>query len=118
MENLFFIAAGQANNSPSELLANGRLKSLMSRVEPLFDWIILDSPPAIPATDGVLLSSYCDGVLIVVRSSATPFDLARRARQEFRDRNVIGVVLNGREPGASLFNEYYQAARRRLSGNS
>jgi protein-tyrosine kinase len=118
MENLFFIAAGQANRNPAELLANGRLRSLISRLEPLFDWIIIDSPPAIPATDGVLLSSYCDGVLIVVRSNATPFDLARRARQEFRDRNVVGVVLNGREPASSLFSEYYQAARRRLSGTS
>jgi capsular exopolysaccharide synthesis family protein len=118
MENLFFISAGHANANPAELLANGRLKFLLSRLEPLFDWIIIDSPPAVPVTDGVLLSSYCDGVLMVVRSNATPFDLARRARQEFRDKNVVGVVLNGIDEGSSPYSEYYYAAYGRPAGKS
>jgi protein-tyrosine kinase len=118
MENLFFIPAGHANANPAELLANGRLKFLLSRLEPLFDWIIIDSPPAVPVTDGVLLSSYCDGVLMVVRSNATPFDLARRARQEFRDKNVVGVVLNGIDEGSSPYSEYYYAAYGRPAAKS
>jgi capsular exopolysaccharide synthesis family protein len=118
MENLFFIPAGHANANPAELLANGRLKFLLNRLEPLFDWIIIDSPPAVPVTDGVLLSSYCDGVLMVVRSNATPFDLARRARQEFRDKNLVGVVLNGIDEGSSPYSEYYYAAYGRPAAKS
>jgi Mrp family chromosome partitioning ATPase len=55
---------------------------------------------------------------MVVRSNATPFDLARRARQEFRDKNVVGVVLNGIEEGSSPYSEYYYAAYGRPAGKS
>jgi len=37
-------------------------------------------------------------VILVVRSGATPADLARRAREEFPDKMLLGVVLNGASP--------------------
>ena len=83
LENLFFIPSGTGATDPAELVGNGRLKLLLQRVEPLFDWIIIDSPPAIPVSDASVLAKACDGVLMVVRSNATPFDIARKARQEF-----------------------------------
>jgi len=49
-----------------ELIANGRLKMLMQRVEALFDWIVVDSPPAVPVSDASQLANFCDGVLMVV----------------------------------------------------
>lgn len=107
MENLFFIPAGRPVDNPAELVANGRLKFLLNRVEQLFDWIILDSPPAVLVSDAALLANYCDGVLMVVRSSATPFDIARKARQEFKDKHLVGVVLNGIDAGSSPYTQYY-----------
>ncbi len=95
MENLFFVPAGRQVTGAPELLANGRLKLFLQRVEPLFDWIILDTPPVIPVADSTLLANFCEGVLMVVRSNATPSDLARRAREEFQDKLLLGVVLNG-----------------------
>jgi protein-tyrosine kinase len=118
MENLFFIPSGKAMTNPGELVANGRLKFLLSRVEPLFDWIIIDSPPAVPVSDAALLANYCDGVLMVVRSNATPFDIARKARQEFAGKNLVGVVLNGIEAGSSPYTEYYYSAYGRPNGKA
>jgi len=92
--NLFFIPSGRLVSGPTELVANGRLRSLIDRVEPLFDWIIIDSPPAVPVSDACLLANYCDGVLMVVRSNSTPFDLVRKARARFREESLVGVVLN------------------------
>lgn len=109
MDNLFFIPCGRTVSNPAELVANGRLKFLLSRVEPLFDWIILDSPPAVPVSDAALLANYCDGVLMVVRSNATPFDIAKKARQEFSDKHPVGVVLNGIEASSSYARYYYSA---------
>src|SRR5438309_9301542 len=109
MENLFFVPSGRTVSSPAELVANGRLKFLLTRVEPLFDWIIIDSPPTVPVSDSSLLANYCDGVLIVVRSNATPFDIARKARQEFRDTSLVGVVLNGIDVGSSYTQYYYSS---------
>jgi capsular exopolysaccharide synthesis family protein len=115
MENLFFIPSGRSVSNPAELVANGRLKILLNRVEALFDWIIIDSPPAVPVSDASLLANYCDGVLMVLRSNATPVDMARKARQEFRDKHLIGVVLNGIEAGSSPYNQYYYGAYGRPS---
>lgn len=109
MESLFFVPAGRSSSNPAELIANGRLKVLLSRVESLFDWIIIDSPPAVPVSDAGLIANHCDGVLMVVRSSATPSDLARKARSEFDDKLLLGVVLNGIKRGRSVYSQYYGA---------
>jgi len=106
-ENLFFIPSGTEIEDPSELVANGRLKTLLQRIEPLFDWIIVDSPPAVPVSDASVLAKSCDGVLIVVRSASTPADVARRARQEFPDQLLVGVILNGTRDEAVPYARYY-----------
>jgi len=110
MENLFFIPCGQQTSNPAELVANGRLQSLLKKVETIFDWIIIDSPPAVPVSDASLLANACDGVLMVVRSDATPFDIARKARQEFSTNHLVGVVLNGIEANSTPYQEYYYRA--------
>jgi protein-tyrosine kinase len=110
MENLFFIPSGQEISDPAELVSNGRLKIFLQRVEPLFDWIIIDSPPAVPVSDSSVLAKSCDGVLMVVRSNTTPVDMARRARQEFPDESLIGVVLNGINADAMPYTRYYYDA--------
>lgn len=117
LENLFFIPSGRNVADPAELVGNGRLKQLVQRVEPLFDWIIVDSPPAVLVSDASVLSKVCDGVLIVVRSNATPSDVARKAREEFPDQLLIGAVLNGiREDAPSYARYYYESYQQK--GNS
>jgi capsular exopolysaccharide synthesis family protein len=110
MENLFFIPSGQEISDPAELVANGRLKFLLQRVEALFDWIIIDSPPAVPVSDASVLAKACDGVVMVVRSNATPVDMARRAREEFPDQALVGVVLNGTDNDSIPYSRYYYEA--------
>jgi protein-tyrosine kinase len=110
LENLFFIPGGSGIADPAELVGNGRLQILLQRVESLFDWIIIDSPPAIAVSDATVLAKACDGVLMVVRSNATPFDVARKARQEFPDDALVGVVLNGTREDAAPYARYYYEA--------
>ena len=107
MENLFFLPAGKSVSSAPELLANGRLKLFLQRVEPLFDWIIMDTSPVIPVSDGTLVAGSCDGILMVVRSNVTPSALARRAREEFPDKLLLGVVLNGAPTDKLQHSKYY-----------
>jgi capsular exopolysaccharide synthesis family protein len=110
LENLFFIPSGQQISDPAELVANGRLKFLLQRVEALFDWIVIDSPPAVPVSDASILAKACDGVVMVVRSDATPVDMARRAREEFPDQALLGVVLNGTSSDSIPYSRYYYEA--------
>jgi protein-tyrosine kinase len=104
--NLCFIPGGNEVTNPSELLANGRMKSLLERVTPVFDWVILDSPPCLPVADASVLGDMCDGVLLVVRSGSTPSEVAQKACQELQGKNIVGVVLNAVER-AHLYDSYY-----------
>jgi len=99
--NLCFIPGGKEVANPSELLLNGRLKTLLERVTPIFDWVILDSPPLLPVADASLLADHVDGVILVVRAASTPTIAAERACQELQRRNVLGVVLNAVEESES-----------------
>ena len=105
--NLCFIPGGQSVSNPSELLLRDRMKHLLDLVTPIFDWVIMDSPPALPVHDASMLADLCDGVLFVVRAGSTDSEIAQRVAAEFRDKNLLGVVLNRVETSDTYSNYYY-----------
>ena len=105
-ENLCFIPGGNEVSNPSELLPSDRMRHLLDVVTPMFDFVIVDSPPATPVHDPSLLADLCDGVLFVVRAGVTDVELAEKAVAEFREKNLLGVVLNGAEREAA-YGQYY-----------
>ncbi len=117
LDNLYFIPGGRPVPNPSELIGFGRLRVLLNRLGPAFDWIILDSPPAVPVSDARLMADLCDGVLMVVRSGATPFDLAQKACRDLRERRLLGVVLNQADAGKA-YGYYYSYGGKEDSGNT
>jgi protein-tyrosine kinase len=97
--NFFFIPAGKPAPNASELLGNGRLKLLLERLAPAFDWI--------------MIAELCDGVLLVVQAGTTPIDLAQMAYKDFRDRRFLGVVLNRARRGSTYgYDNYYYERQR------
>ncbi len=105
--NLCFIPGGSPVSNPSELLLGERMKHLLELVTPAFDWLILDSPPALPVHDASMLADLCDGVLFVVRAGSTHFEVAEKASSEFQDKNLLGVILNRVEKHESHGRYYY-----------
>ncbi len=103
---LCFVAAGNHVTHPSELISSERMKQFLEFVRPLFDWILIDSPPALPVADASVLGGLTDGVLLVVRANSTPSAASQRACKELRDSHIIGVVLNTSEE-ISDYNSYY-----------
>jgi len=115
--NLCFIAAGSPGSDPSELLSNGMFEKLLDRLTPLFDWVIIDSPPCLPVADANLLAGHCDGVLLVLRAQSTPSAAADKARKELQKRKVIGVVMNGVDK-AETYGGYYGYGSQRTSNDN
>lgn len=105
--SLCLIPGGSDISNPSELLHSGRMRLLLDRMSVLFDWIILDSPPALAVHDASILADMCDGVLFVVRAGATDSQLAEKASAEFREKNLLGVVLNRIEKHDAYGGYYY-----------
>lgn len=93
-EDLFFIPGGKVNSTAAELIGNGRMKHLLESLSPLFSWIVIDSSPVIPVSDPTRLAELCDGVLLVIQAGSTSHLLAERAKREFHDAPLLGVVLN------------------------
>jgi capsular exopolysaccharide synthesis family protein len=107
LDNLFFIAGGKHPSNPAELITGGRLKNLLQHLSPLFDWVIIDSPPAMAVSDPRVMADLCDGVLLVVAAGMQPYDIAQKTRQQFSDKRLLGVVLNQAEPRMSYSHKYY-----------
>ncbi|HKW64976.1 MAG TPA: CpsD/CapB family tyrosine-protein kinase [Candidatus Acidoferrum sp.] len=106
-ENLFLIPGGNLVSNPSELLLSDRMKQLFNTVAPVFDWIIIDSPPTLPVHDASVLADMVDGVLFVIRAGSTDAEIVERTAAEFQGKNLLGVVLN-RVQKADSYGEEYQ----------
>ncbi|MGB6431093.1 MAG: CpsD/CapB family tyrosine-protein kinase [Candidatus Acidiferrales bacterium] len=115
VENLCLIPGGSSRSArePSDLLSGPEFKQLLDLVAPIFDWILIDSPPVVPVADASMMASHCDGVLVVVKANGTDVHLAQKACNEFLEKNLIGVVLNRVEaiPGYEDYAYAYGADR-------
>jgi protein-tyrosine kinase len=110
--NLCFIPCGTRVSNPSELLLSDRMKVLLETVTPAFDWVILDSPPSLPVHDASSLADLCDGVMFVIRAGETSYEVAKKAASEFRDKNLIGVVMNQVDKSQGRGDYYYNAEKK------
>jgi polysaccharide biosynthesis transport protein len=93
---LDILTSGRIPPNPAELLGSTQIRALMAVLEDKYTHVVIDSPPIASFTDGVLLSSMADGVLLVVHGGAASRHIVRRAKQLLSDvgAKVFGVVLN------------------------
>ena len=103
--NLSIIPAGEAVINPLELLNLPQVKVLLGNLQKVYNWVILDTPPLLFAADANLLSTLCDGTVIVVRLGVTTVDSVTRAIQSLCENNVLGIVVNGARRG-ELYSKY------------
>jgi capsular exopolysaccharide synthesis family protein len=93
---LYVLPSGRIPPNPAELLGSDQIRSLMKVLANNFTHIVIDSPPVASFTDGVLLSSVADGVLLVVHGGTASRHIVRRSKQLLSDvgAKIFGVVLN------------------------
>jgi succinoglycan biosynthesis transport protein ExoP len=94
--NLWVLPSGPTPPNPSELLASERLRELLRTLRGRFDYVILDTPPALAVTDSTLVGSFADGVVLTLRSNKVTREEARLVRDRLRkaDIKILGAVLN------------------------
>jgi succinoglycan biosynthesis transport protein ExoP len=94
--NLKVLPSGPIPPNPAELLGSEEMRRLLATLSQKFTHIIVDSPPAISFTDASILSTFVDGVILVVHGGRSSRAVVRRARQQLLDvgAHIFGVVLN------------------------
>jgi capsular exopolysaccharide synthesis family protein len=106
--NLSVITAGAPADTPAELLSSERMRSFLQQAQRENDFVVIDSPALlVNVADARILSSYADGIVMVVRGGVTPRDVLRRLLGHMP--NVVGVVLN--DLRAPHLPDYYQDYR-------
>jgi capsular exopolysaccharide synthesis family protein len=109
--DLTFIPSGDGGDLSPELVANHRFEELIAALSPHFDWIIIDSPPALVVADAIDLARAADAVLLVARAAQTPYDVAQRAQSAFANSRLLGFVLNAVKEAPRSGGYYYYGKR-------
>ena len=93
---LHVLTAGPIPPNPAELLGSDQMRRLLMTLQSRFNHVVVDSPPVSSFTDGVLISSIVDGVLLVVHGGKSSRHVVKRSRQLLLDvgAKIFGVVLN------------------------
>ena len=95
-KNLDLLASGSVPPNPSELWRQERTATLFAALEDQYDYVIVDTAPAMLVTDTFLINKYADLTLYMVRAGYTEkklLDFAVDAKRQGKLQDV-GYVLN------------------------
>lgn len=110
-ENLQVITMGAIPPNPTELLASVQMDEFIKRLEKIYDYIIIDSPPVNVVSDALSLVKMVDGVVIVVRENVTshPNIVSAMTKYKFAEAKILGFVINvvSSKKGSKSKSKYY-----------
>ena len=109
LDGLSLMSRGSLHTNPSELLGSNRMHGMLAQLRQTYDFILVDTPPVIAVSDAAVLSSICDGVLLVLHGQKTTSPLAQLALERLQPVRaaILGVILNGVNLGNPDY-EYYR----------
>lgn len=107
-ENLDILPTKHMNFNVTELFLGDRMKRVIEELKDEYNTIVLDTPPLVVASDGAILSKYCDGVVFVVS-----YDQVSKSELEFSKKmldnagaNLYGFVVNRVEKNGFAYGNY------------
>lgn len=117
---LNLLTSGPIPPNPAELIGSDQMANLLKKLQNRYTHVVIDSPPITSFTDGVLIASMVDGVILVVHSGKSSRQVVKRARQLLQDvgAKILGVVLNNVNLRSQDNYHYYQTYYHRNTYNS
>ncbi|CCK78944.1 polysaccharide biosynthesis tyrosine autokinase [Desulfobacula toluolica] len=108
--NLFILPSGPVSPNPSELVGSERVTFLIDHLKKQFDFIIIDTPPVMPATDALIIADRVDGTILVIRSGNTDRKIIKEVigQYETARQPIIGTVLNRVNMKKEGYYRYYK----------
>ena len=98
--SLSIVASGSAPSNPADCLQSSATGDLIDSLRERFDYVIIDSPPAMGFADATILSTTVDAVLIVIHVKRNSRFVVRKMadRLSAAGATICGVVLNNVKP--------------------
>jgi capsular exopolysaccharide synthesis family protein len=109
VENLRVLLPGPLPPNPVEFLDSARCRAVLQQLGHMADFVVFDTPPASFLTDGMVLCTQADGVLVVANPGKTTHHALRRVVEQLlmAKGNLLGVCLNRMEAGSHGYGYYY-----------
>jgi polysaccharide biosynthesis transport protein len=107
--NLDILPSGPIPPFPAEMLSSEAMGTLLTRCAELYSYVVIDSPPVLSVTDGVILARQADAVVLVVRHGKSSKHVVRRARDLLLRSGapITGIVLNAVDLNSPEYYGYY-----------
>lgn len=113
IDNIDFMSRGEHPRNPASLLSDSRFNNLMTELSSHYDYIIIDSPPILAASDAMILAQYANKVLMVTRYDNSIEGQLVYAVNQMNKANieVDGIILNDVQQGImSKYSYHYSYA--------
>ena len=116
VDNLIVIPGGPRPLNPSELLGSEKMREVVDMLQQHCDLVLFDTPSTIVFSDGPMLASWVDAVIMVVSANQAPRGTETQTRDLLRKAkaNIIGVVVNRMQPdlvdSCYYYSHYYADA--------
>jgi capsular exopolysaccharide synthesis family protein len=93
---IYVMPAGIIPSNPLEVLSSRRFVEALVQLKQRYDRIIVDSAPTHAVSDALVLASYADSLIYLVKADSTPFTMVRTGISRLVNSNApfTGVVLN------------------------
>lgn len=103
VDNLYFVTRGKSPVNPSELLSTDQFKAFLDQASVHFDHVLIDTPPVLAVTDGIIIAQYAGVNLLIARHGKTQIKELEITVNRFEQANVKvnGVILNDVQKGAA-----------------
>ena len=98
-KDLFITFAGAQTVAASELLSGGRFGVMIQAIKKIYDYVIINTPPAGKIIDATITAKSCDGIIMAIKAGNDKRSLARRVKEQLERSKcpILGAVLIGED---------------------
>lgn len=96
VSGLDVIARGKSPANPSELLSTNQFAAMLNQLSEQYDHILIDTPPILAVTDGIIISQHAGVNLVIARYAKTQMKELELTIKRFEQAGVKvnGIILN------------------------
>ena len=109
-ENLYLLPSGNIPPNPAEMINSERMVFVLSYLTSVFDFVIIDTPPVLPASDALMIAPNTNGILLVVKACKIDRKHIKNAIHQIEScsTKILGLVLNRVDVKKERYYRYYR----------